>query len=347
MRPILYVSTALFSLSVYETGVSPLPGDIDVYIDPLRSPNILIQYDASLKVYRPYDKKAGIWLVNSRGHFPYFRDGTSGGDTPAQDAGRWVQQTLVDLNKVNLVSQSVLKDYADHYGGSVTKGVNYYYVTRIKNAPKEILVDSDNRPYAAIIESSSTASGTENNYYVEIDNSIHDDSSTIVDITDNTTTTVFQGGDTTNNQIINVDGNYIWLPDGTMQYIDSLTYDESTHTYYVDSHDSYTWNYDNREYTTNYYNYEIQYHINYTSVTCIGQRAEYDKRYKCCYELPDGRGSAGLTAEGLEQLSVVFRAAFGRIASCPAQSFILRAAPAAPAGRRLLPLDRPCPSAPA
>ena len=84
--------------------------------------------------------------------------------------------------------------------------------------------------------------------------------------------------------------------DGTLQIIDGVIYDESTKTYYIDSHDSYT---------TNIYNYyTYQYYINYTSITYIGTTEEYDKHYEVYYKLPDGRSSADPTAEELEQLNV-------------------------------------------
>lgn len=73
----------------------------------------------------------------------------------------------------------------------------------------------------------------------------------------------------------------------------SQTYYVNNSTYYVDDSTNYT-----------YYNFFYQYHINYTSITYIGQTSEYNKYYEVYYELPDGRSSADLTAEELEQLNV-------------------------------------------
>lgn len=88
----------------------------------------------------------------------------------------------------------------------------------------------------------------------------------------------------------------ITLPDGKVLIADNIIYDESTKTYNIDSHDV----------TNNYitYNYSWTYHINYTSITYIGQTEEYNKYYEVYYELPDGRDSADLTAEEVEQLNV-------------------------------------------
>jgi hypothetical protein len=87
----------------------------------------------------------------------------------------------------------------------------------------------------------------------------------------------------------------ITLPNGDVQVADAVIYDESTKTYNIDSHDT-----TNNNIT---YNYSWTYHINYTSITYIGQTEQYDKYYKVYYELPDGRDSADLTAEDLEQLN--------------------------------------------
>ena len=85
------------------------------------------------------------------------------------------------------------------------------------------------------------------------------------------------------------------LPGGIQNVIDNLIYDDNTKTYYIDSHDT-------TNNVTN--NYLYQYHINYTSITYIGQSEEYNKRYELYYQLPDGRDSADLTREELEQLNV-------------------------------------------
>jgi len=98
-----------------------------------------------------------------------------------------------------------------------------------------------------------------------------------------------------NSQDIDIENMTQVLPGGNMNQIDNLIYDDQTKTYYVDSHD-FTYN------TTNFYLY--QYHINYTSITYIGQTEEYDERYELYYQLPDGRDSADLTPEELEQLNV-------------------------------------------
>lgn len=94
---------------------------------------------------------------------------------------------------------------------------------------------------------------------------------------------------------IDLDGGTISLGDGSALDFTQLIYDEAAKTYYVDTIDQ----------STNItYNYSWTYHIDYTSITYIGQTEEYNKYYEFYYELPDGRSSADLTAEELEQLNV-------------------------------------------
>lgn len=101
--------------------------------------------------------------------------------------------------------------------------------------------------------------------------------------------------------IVDIDANLVYqmFPDGSFTWINNLTYDASNKTYYVDASTSYE--------TENnyYYSYEwhYTYHIDYTSITYIGQTAEYDEVYEYYYQLPDGRSSADLTAEELQALN--------------------------------------------
>lgn len=76
--------------------------------------------------------------------------------------------------------------------------------------------------------------------------------------------------------------------------IDSFSYDPSLYQYAF----SYTDNSTDIDIT-----YNITYNIDYTQVTYIGASEEYEA-YKYYYQLPDGRSSADMTAEDLEQLNL-------------------------------------------
>lgn len=81
---------------------------------------------------------------------------------------------------------------------------------------------------------------------------------------------------------------------------DGCIYDSSSKTYYYDSSTHFTDSFN----TTNYYSFSYTYNIEYTSITYIGASEEYTKTYDVYYELPDGRSSADLTKEELEQLNL-------------------------------------------
>ena len=81
---------------------------------------------------------------------------------------------------------------------------------------------------------------------------------------------------------------------------DGCIYDSSSKTYYYDSSMHFTDSFN----TTNYYSFSYTYNIEYTSITYIGATEEYTKTYDVYYELPDGRSSADLTKEELEQLNL-------------------------------------------
>ena len=80
---------------------------------------------------------------------------------------------------------------------------------------------------------SPTASGTANNYYTQVDNTINNDNSTVIGPTTNDNSTVFNGGDTINNNIVNVEDNSVWFPVGIID--NSVWYPNSSWLYYDDS----------------------------------------------------------------------------------------------------------------
>lgn len=101
-----------------------------------------------------------------------------------------------------------------------------------------------------------------------------------------------------NESEIITDPSYFVDQDGNWHPTESLIYDNSTHSYISNT---YTYNIDNRSYE--YKTWNIDYHINYTYIYNIGQ-SEVLEEYTQYYKLPDGRSSADLTKEELEQLNL-------------------------------------------
>lgn len=194
-------------------------------------------------------------------------------EVPGADSyGRWISEEAFEKSeKKRMLSMEELTNLANDVGADLAWNDMYYYIYRDDGCL--VYADSSGRPYAAFRDPDAYASQTERpGTTVEGDEEVDEGFDAKIDL---------------ENGVIN-------LPDGTLAFLDAVIYDESTKSYYFDSHDV----------TNNYYYYHYEYHINYTSITYIGQTEEYNKYYEVYYELPDGRDSADLTKEDLEQLNL-------------------------------------------
>ena len=115
-----------------------------------------------------------------------------------------------------------------------------------------------------------------------------DESTTIYDHSDNSTTI--------EDLFVNLDERTFYDQHTETNYdIERFLYNPEDYTYHLRVSDS-----------NNYYDYRVTYNVAYTSVTYIGSSEEFNETYIYYFELPDGRSSADLTAEDLEQLSLSF-----------------------------------------
>lgn len=235
-------------------------------------------------LFRIREKHSGRWVVNSAGQYPYCEGGSL---APTSGGNQWVGERSCSTTKVNMKNLDTLNLLCNKIKESGTSaqiralGTNYKAIWY----NRQYYCDPEGRPFVCYANESQAA----------INQPRPDTSVTDKDgkpATDGTGTVINNPDNSTN---IDLSGMTITLPDGTVQVADAVIYDESTKTYYIDSHDT----------TNNYvtYNYSWTYNINYTSITYIGQTEQYDKYYKVYYELPDGRDSADLTASDLEQLN--------------------------------------------
>lgn len=261
------------------------------------------------------EEGSGVVLCDLNGAFPYYKPAEGSSSTPSSDGyfgGIWLRAHYAQSYSEQCVvlSEAALESLASDL--SNTPGLKdygfrcYTKLTAPNSTLRAIYLDMDNVEsyiycnkdglmYVAQV-GGGWAVNTPNNYYTE-------PSAPSGGNTSNDTTIIDQG-DTINNTVIDQTNNTVWFPDGTLNYIDQLIYDQSTKTYMVDSHDSYTWNETTNNYVTVNNNFHYEYHINYTSITYIGSTAEYDKVYELYYELPDGRSSADLTADELQALNL-------------------------------------------
>lgn len=208
-------------------------------------------------------------------------------------SARWIPAQQVQLRSGFTVPVPLarLKELAAENGGTVYKSsitddngtADFYYV--IKNGGRYILGDSGLRPYTY------TDNRVANKPEERPTGSIW-----VVD--ENGELTQVETDDLPDNVGVDLGSLIGNLPTDSNVIFNGCTYDESTKTYYY--HTDMPITIDNRQ----YYYFTYNYHINYTSVTYIGTTEEYDKHYEVYYTLPDGRSSADLTAEELEQLNL-------------------------------------------
>lgn len=244
---------------------------------------------------RIYCPEMDAFVVSSNGFYAYAYSAhldTSGGnqwigESTAEDRVKSGSVVLHDLARLNAMC-NLLKEAG--FSVQLTKllgsdGSSKYYAIKYM---RSIYADSDGRPFVAQVDTNEWASNQS-----RPDTSVKDEDGNPATDEDGN---IIQENNTDNSTNIDLSGMTITLPDGKVLIADNIIYDESTKTYNIDSHDV----------TNNYitYNYSWTYHINYTSITYIGQTEEYNKYYEVYYELPDGRDSADLTAEEVEQLNV-------------------------------------------
>lgn len=280
-----------YSRLIYQEGIKKgywLPDDTNIEVIDIT--NYLLAYRADIINWHVVDHPEYGWVIandpenfifaDALGRFPYAND--------QEDIWRDLDAVTAE-NVVNLVTSYSLKDrlsvVQEMYPSITAKivsltfdsGLEYQVIVGYDTDRESIWCDYEGKPYAVPLYDTQAGSGRDYN--------------------DDTPDQPLVNGDVT----VDIDPNFIvqMFPDGSFTWLDNVTYDASNTTYYLDASTSY--DVDNNY----YYNYEwhYTYHIDYTSITYIGQTAEYDEVYEYYYQLPDGRSSADLTAEELQALN--------------------------------------------
>lgn len=211
-------------------------------------------------------------------------------DEPASETiedGQWISMAAAtSATSFRMIDRETLVNFATDHGYKEMSSKGKYLIC--DSMGRTVWADQNGLPYAAWINNNQTAINQS-----RPDTSVKDENG---DPATDENGDPIQETVTDNSTNIDLSNMTITLPDGKMLIADTIIYDESTKTYTIDSHDTYNT-------TLNYY-YQWNYYINYTSITYIGQTEEYNKYYEVYYELPDGRDSADLTKEELEQLNL-------------------------------------------
>ena len=97
-------------------------------------PTSAVAWDSELSVYRLYEMKTKLWVVNSSGHFPYYRPPVDeDGNVPAVDTTgvKWLpyKDAIEKQSNRHFVTKDVLDDMAAYYDGVVIVSGKYYVIT--------------------------------------------------------------------------------------------------------------------------------------------------------------------------------------------------------------------------
>ena len=255
----------------------------------VKKPNFQVKVSLPSGQFRIRDIANDIWVVKSDGRYPYAVN--AGSDLPESQQNQWVDvrsftsaPTDVSVNMLSYDILSAMCAQLNELGTAckITSFGNYKAIVKYAGSSGYYYADPEGRPFVCWANEDQSATSQD-----RPDTTIKDINGDVIQI---------EGDLSDNSTNIDLSGMTITLPDGKVLIADNIIYDESTKTYNIDSHDVIN------NYIT--YNYSWTYHINYTSITYIGQTEEYNKYYEVYYELPDGRDSADLTAEEVEQLNV-------------------------------------------
>ena len=272
--------------SWFNSQVKPSSGGALPFMD------LVVTYDVANKVYRLIDNNTNIWFVYSGGQFPYVPS-----DDDSLYTFNWVREDRIG-SSVHIMNDTAALAHVIFLAGDSSTASNPHKSTidifndsfvcafaedMIENGKRFILCDPSGAPLAYIGDSA--AINTPQDYYGQQDSNGD-----------------YTLGDSMAQKLLDMLEGSMKGGNGDTLYVDDVTYDMSSKTYNIDAHKEYSFDIENNTYIYYTYNYEYNYYINYTNVTYIGQTAE-DKSYKYYYELPDGRSSADLTAEELEQLN--------------------------------------------
>lgn len=255
---------------------------------------------------------SGKWIYDDLGRFPYRSVGVSGDvpsasgtapntvpDTAPGTGNKWVLSQMAKWERSNVITFNALSQLAVQLGGKAKtvqvsipssvpgiEGRKVWVVGIMGNQDYSIYCNALGHPWVS--SGPASPSVVDNDFNIIVDNSKTNSDNIIVDD--------MKIIDTQNNQLTLLNEFGI----KTTYNIDSLYWDNSTHSYTAN-----TYNIVNNTY--NYYTWQITYNITNTYINYIGSNAAYQQEeYKYYYELPDGRSSEDLTAEEVGAMSFQF-----------------------------------------
>ena len=281
---------------------------------------------------RVYDSANGWWVVDSWGQYCFsvdIEDTTYSGSiytyVPIDEVSTGLSHGSRSISVVSQGSLSTIlnnhKSYNGISGQIFAFDSDWQYIGYQGPQKRYVLCDAVGNPIMAMIDSSKSVTGDGNrgedaNYIskdadgniidadgkiiIDKDGNILDADGNIVGKTDNPDETGAQTGIAGNTSIFNINSGNVTFHDASKATISGCTYDTVDNVYNIQLVSTAQAAYESSAYS----NIEFQFNVDSTNITYIGTQPEDNVYFTVYYKLPDGRSSADLTKEELEQLNV-------------------------------------------
>lgn len=270
---------------------------------------------------RVYDSANGWWVVNSRGQYCFtvdIADTTYSGSiytyVPIDEVSTGLSHGSRSVSVVSQGSLSTIfnnhKSYNGISGQIFAFDSDWQYIGYQGTQKRYVLCDSVGNPIMAMIDSSQSVTGDGNrgedeSYLIkDADGNIVDADGNILIpadlLSDPNSASGSQTGIAGNTSIFNIDSGNVTFHDASKATISGCTYDTVDNVYNIQLVSTAQAAYAGHAYS----NIDFQFNVDSTNITYIGTQPEDNVYFTVYYKLPDGRSSADLTKEELEQLNV-------------------------------------------
>lgn len=279
-----------------------IPDEYVYQVFGLQKPVYSVQQDTN-GFWRVYDQANSFWVVDSNGQYPFAYDLQ---DTSAPMSGiKWVKYssikalndagTLTIVPTTNNALSSLAAEYSYSSASKISKlDSDYNIVISSDSHDSYVLCNLDGYPFAAPVNPSQQQASGEASPRVTTE--LHEGDQ----VTNNTDNSVTYGD-------INLSTGSVYLPEEMNQTIGAITYSNDGDVYNIQTCEQKFVVQNGLLVSADVdmsTEYNITFNVNKTYITYIGTTPDDNIYYEAYYKLPDGRSSADLTKEDLEQLNL-------------------------------------------
>lgn len=316
-----YFCTPVVQLELHDSGGGFWRSPFCCYeIFGIQKPEFSLREDTN-GFLRVYDSANGWWVVDSWGQYCFSVDiedtiysGSIYTYVPIDEVSTGLSHGSRSVSVVSQGSLSTIlnnhKSYNGISGQIFAFDSDWQYIGYQGPQKRYVLCDAVGNPLMAMIDSSKSVTGDGNrgedeSYLIkDADGNIVDADGNILIpadlLSDPNSASGAQTGIAGNTSIFNVNSGNVTFHDASKATISGCTYDTVDNVYNIQLVSNSQAAYAGHAYS----NIEFQFNVDSTNITYIGTQPEDNVYFTVYYQLPDGRSSADLTKEELEQLNV-------------------------------------------